>query len=174
MFCQQQVRSVQFGRHMDLQIQLFHRRKGTLRLGHRHRQIATHADECFCIAPLDGPNTLHAGTTMFARNTDRKIRLKALQEIFGRRFVDPHRTIALHVRVTAQRADPRPRLTYISFQQQQVYQLLNVLSAVFMLGDAQAVTNNRSAGFTVAVRQIFHLTARQTRVLFQLRPATLA
>lgn len=82
MFCQQQVRSVQFGRNVNLQIQLFHRRKSTLRLWHRHRQIAAHADERFCIAPLDGANTFHTGAAMFARYTDRKIRLKALQEIF--------------------------------------------------------------------------------------------
>ena len=47
-------------------------------------------------------------------------------QLFGRRFIDTHGTIALHVRMTAQRADPRPRLTYIAFQQQQVYQLLDV------------------------------------------------
>ena len=76
--------------------------------------------------------------------------------------------------MTAQRADPRPRLTYVAFQQQQIYQLLDVISAVFMLGDAQTITNNRGAGFTVAVRQSFHLAARQPRVLLQLRPATLA
>ena len=101
MLCQQQMRSVQFGRHMDLQIQIFHRRKCTLRLGHRYRQIAAHADERFCVSPLDGPNALHAGASMFARNTDRKMLLKSLQEVFGRRFVDPYRTIALHIRMAA-------------------------------------------------------------------------
>ena len=173
MLCQQQMRSVQLGRNMDLQIQIFHRRKGALRLRHRHRQIATHANERFCLSPFDGPNTLHAGAAMFTRHTDRKMRLKALQEVFGCRFVDPHGTVALHVRMTAQRADPRPRLTHIAFQQQQVYQLLDVLSTVFMLGDAQTITNNSGTRFTVAVCQVLHLTARQARVLFQLRPVML-
>src|SRR5262245_64949220 len=57
-------------------------------------------------------------------------------------LVDAHRSVTLHVGVTAHRTDAGAGSAEIAPQQQQIDDLLDVLRAVTMLGDAHSVADD--------------------------------
>ena len=72
--------------------------------------------------------------------------------------------------MAADRADACALPADMAAQQGEIGQLLNVLRAAPMLGDAHAIDDDRALGFHVDLRGIFDLFATEPRVTLDIRP----
>ena len=81
---------------------------------------------------------------------------------------DPHRAVALHVRVAAHRARPRAGPADVAAQEQQVHELLHVRDAVLVLGEPHRPAGDHRLRARVERGQLAHLGARNARAALEL------
>ncbi len=92
-----------------------------------------------------------------SRRLETKFCGEPIQKFFARSFPNPHRAIALHVAVTAHRAQTGARFSELSAQQHQVNDLLNIRHRVFVLSQTHRPTKNDSFGFYEDPGSVFEL-----------------
>ncbi len=83
---------------------------------------------------------------------------------------DADGAVALHVGVAAQRADAGARLAVIALQQQQVRDLLDIVGATHVLGDAHAVGDDGGVGLRIGGGDLAELGAAEAGDGFDRRP----
>ncbi len=79
---------------------------------------------------------------LLARRFDSEHAHQSVQKRIARNLGNADRTIALHIRVAAQRRDARALASDIAAEHQQIGDLLHIACAVAMLGDPHAVIDD--------------------------------
>src|SRR5580700_3473804 len=158
LFAMNQMAAVELGTDGDGQPQAAHRGLGRGPVRYCSDEIAAMSDEHLS-APIHhrlyGVDDI---VTMCARRLEAERFLERIQQCRLWFLVDAHRAIALHVGMTAYRADPRPGSAEVAAQQQQIHHLLHVISAEPMLGDPHAIDDDNGA--------CSHVDGCHTRQLF--------
>ena len=167
---QQQMRAIEFGRDVDREVELAHGSKAHLRIGHRYRQVAAHADNGFRLSLADSPDRLDGAVAMLARRLEAERLLQVIEQLGVGDLGDADGAIALHVRVAAQRADAGAFTADLTAHQHEVGKLLDDLRAVPVLRQAHAVAKDDVLGVGVDLRGAFHFAPRQPRTAFDLLP----
>ncbi|MBW4052686.1 MAG: FAD-dependent oxidoreductase, partial [Proteobacteria bacterium] len=167
---QDQVRAVELGGDMHHQVEPGHAGEGSLRVGHRHRQVAAEADQRLRAAVADRLHRLHRIVAVGARRGKAEALADAIQQRAIRFLGDADGAVALHVGVAAQRADAGAFAADVAAQQQQVGQLLHVFGAMAMLGDAHAVAHDHALGLGVDQRRRLDLGAGEAGLALDRRP----
>ena len=116
---------------------------------HRHREITAKTDQRFRVAGNHCLQGFHRIVTMSAWSDKTEHAFEVIQKLRTRFFGNADGTVALHVRVTAQRADPSPRFADIAAHQQKVGNQPDVRGAFVMLGDPHAIGHDSGVGFGV-------------------------
>ena len=127
---------------MHCQIQPAHGGLALSGIGQCDRQISAQTHQYLGLTRCNG---LHGGNRVMsvrARRLETVSALDALQERCARPFGDTDAAIALHVRVTPQRADARAGFAEVAAQEQEVGNLLDVGGAGHVLHDAHAVRDD--------------------------------
>ncbi len=166
----EQMRSVEFRRDMDGEIQLSHCRKRDVGIGHRHGQIAPEADQGPRTAFADRFNGLDGVVTLLARRLDGECLLEIVEQLARGDFRDADRAVALDVRVPTQRADAGAFLADVAAHQQQVGDLVHVGRAMTVLGDAHAIADDHALGLGVHLCCRLDFGTPQPSKSFDLRP----
>ena len=91
------------------------------RVGGGGDEVAAHAHEDARGAVAHRADRLDGVVAVLARRGERELAIEGVEERGGRLLVDAHRAVALHVRVTAHRADAGARATDVALQQQHVH-----------------------------------------------------
>src|SRR5271169_1858029 len=162
LFAMNQMTAVELGVDANGEPQPAHCRLGHGPVRHGSDEIAAMSDEHLG-APIHhrlyGVDDI---VTMRARRLEAKCFLELIQQYRLWFLVDAHRAVALHVGMTAYRADPGSGFAEIAAQQQQIHHLLHVIGAEPMLGDPHAIDDDNSARSYVDGRHTRQLFARQT------------
>src|SRR6266404_7198283 len=174
LFAMNQMAAVELGADADSHPQAAHRRLGHGPVRHGSDEIATEPDKCLGAAVNHRLNSVDDIVPMSTRRLEAEHSLELVEECRLRLLVDAHGAVALHVRMTAYRADPRPGLAEIAAQQQQIHDLLHVCSAEPMLGDPHAVDDDDSASARVDGRHALQLFAWQAAYPQYVFPSCLA
>ena len=165
-----QVSAVQLGRHLDVQREVGPRRFQPVRVRDRTKEVAAQANEAFhrtiqnTFAGVDGRQA-HA-----LRHAEVEQRFDLVAWHFSRVFGDTDRTLPLHVRVAAHRADARAGLADIAPQQQQVHQHLHTRHAMAVLGDTHAVDDHHFVRACVHGGSRFHGRAADAGLVLEIGP----
>src|SRR5712692_5078959 len=119
------MRSVEFDRDVRGKPALLQRFRGELRVGRSGKEIAAHRDE-----NADRPTThcldrFDSVGSVLAWWVEIEFLSKLLHECFAHALANPHRAIALHVRVTAHRTRSGPGTPDVSTEQQEIHDLLD-------------------------------------------------
>ena len=85
------------------------------------------------------------------------------------RLADADSAITLHVRVSSHRDNARAGSADVPSQQQQIHNLLHVLSAAKVLGDTHPEAGHDVVGLEVDLGRLFELDPKQGRTAFRLR-----
>ena len=134
--------AVELGTDVHAQIQVTHRRKTPLVIGHRDGKITPEADERLRAAVDHRLRGLHRIVSVVRRRLKAENVLQTVQEGWGRLLANPDGAVPLNVRVAAQGADTRAGLADIPAQQQQVSDQADVRRAFIVLGNAHSVGND--------------------------------
>ncbi len=118
----------------------------------------------------NGTNRLNRAVTVFLRRPEAKSFFNAVEQFLRRNFGDANGAVTLHVGVAAQRADAGAFFTNIAAHQQQVSDLLHVLRAVLMLGNAHAITDDGSLRTGVQTRNVLDFLTFHARHLQDVIP----
>ncbi len=118
----------------------------------------------------NGTNRLNRPVTVFLRRPEAKSFFNAVEQFLRRNFGDANGAVTLHVGVAAQRADAGAFFTNIAAHQQQVSDLLHVLRAVLMLGNAHAITDDGSLRTGVQTRNVLDFLTFHARHLQDVIP----
>ena len=167
---QQQMRAVQLGRDVDREIELAHGRKAHLRVRHRHRQVAAHADDSLGFSFADGFDRLDGAVAVLARRLEAESLLQVIEQFGVGDLGDADGAIALHVGMAAQRADAGAFAADLAAHQHEIGELLHDLRAVPVLRQAHAVAEDDVLGGGVDLSRAFDLAPRQTRAALDLLP----
>ena len=135
----QKMRAVELGAEVHGEIELAHARPATLRVGQRHGKIASETDQDLRSAIVDCLHRSDRVMAVMSWRLEAEGAFDALKHWNIGLFGDADRSIALHVGVTAQRANAGARFAEIAPQKQQVCDLLHVGCTAAVLGDAHAV-----------------------------------
>ena len=141
-----------------------------MRIRHGHRQVAAQADQRLGPAFGDRQYRCHRIVAVLGRWFEAVGAADAVQQRCVGFLGDAHRAVALHVGMPAQRTDARTRLADVAAHQQQVGDLLHVVHAVAVLGDAHAVADDHPLGLRVHRGGGFDLRTRQSRIAFDRLP----
>ena len=87
-------------------------------------------------------NRLHRIGPLLARRIEIEFMAKLLHEHFVHALPDPHRPVALHVRMTAHRTRTRSRTPDVPAEEEEIHDLLNSRDRVPMLGQSHRPTTN--------------------------------
>src|SRR6185312_16734537 len=82
--------------------------------------------------------------TMSSRRLKTEFSSKLVEKSVRRSFPNPHRAIALHVAMAAHRAEAGSGFSYLTAQQHQVHNFLNVGHRVLVLRQSHGPTKDRS------------------------------
>ena len=157
----EQVRAVELGGDVDRQLELPEAGETRLRIGRRDREIAAEADDCLRAAVAHRRDRLDHRMAFVPRRLEAEDVAHPVEELGLRPLGDADGAVALHVRMTAQRADAGPGAPDIALEQQQVGDLLDVAGTGRMLGDAHAVADDRRRRGRVQRRDPFECGAGQ-------------
>ena len=92
---------------------------------------------------------MHYIVTAITRWIEAEDLLQLIQKFLAGPLGDAHSAIALHVRVSSHRDDARARSADVPAQQQQVHDLLYVLSAAKVLSDTHAEAGHDIVGLEI-------------------------
>ena len=120
------------------------RRGGEIRIRRRREKVSTECEEDFGLAIVHRVNRPDSVEAMISRWLEIECFAEAIEKCLTRSFPDADSTIALHVAVAAHRAQARARLSDLTTQQHQVYDLLYVRHCVAMLRQAHGPTEDRT------------------------------
>ena len=169
-FAIDQVRAVQLGGDLHRQPQLapgfFHARA----VGHRAQEIAAEAYERMHRAVQHAAADFHRLHARLARRFETVLLGQAIQRHQFRIVRDANRALALHVGMSAHRAQARARLADVAAQQQQVGDHVQVVLAEMVLRQAHAVDADRDVRLRVGARGLFEIRALQAGSRFDSGP----
>ncbi len=102
--------AVQFGADINRQAAAGECLAGARRVGRGRGEVAAKGNQHFYFVAQHCFNRRNRVVPGLARRGEIKMPRQAVEQGGGRFFVDPHRAVALHVTVTAHRAQSRTRL----------------------------------------------------------------
>ena len=134
-----------------------------LGVGRRRKKVPAQRDEDADAPVVHRVNRFDRIEAVVARRTNAKLRVKPRQPALRHPLPNPHRAIALHIRVPAHRTHARAGPADVSAQQQEIHDLLDGRDGVRLLGephrpaaDRRSATASRSPrppGFVPATRR---------------------
>ena len=139
----QEVRAVELGVQVHREVKIAHALVAAIGVGQRDREIAAEADQRLGLSRHHRLHRLDRVMAVMRRRAETE-RLFDIGEHHGiGLFGDADSAVALHVGMAAQRADAGAGLAEIAAHEQQGRDLLHVLRALLVLGDAHAVADDR-------------------------------
>jgi hypothetical protein len=105
-----EVRPVELRGDLHGQAGVAERGRGDVRVRRRLREVAAEADEDVRLAVAQRADGVDRVVPVLARRVEAELALERVEERLGRPLPDPHRAVALHVRVPTDREQPAPGL----------------------------------------------------------------
>ena len=165
-----EMAAVELGGDVGGQIEIAQRSLRRLPVRYGRGKIAAHCEESLHLAADHGFQRGYHVVSRRGRRLEAEALLQPLEEVRLGDFRDPHGPIALHVGMTANRADAGAFAPHIAAQQREIGDLLHVIRAAPVLGDAHAVHEDGTLGLHISAGGIFHVLARQAGLTFDVRP----
>ena len=144
------MRAIELGRHLHGEIAATHRRFGGFRIRYRGNEVASKCEEDRDLVLLHRGDRLEGVHSMLAWRRESELRLEGVEEGSLHLLPDAHRAVSLHVAVAADGSCPRPRLTDIAAQEQQVDHLFEGVDRLPLLGHSHGPGNDHPIGRDVA------------------------
>ena len=154
-----EMRPVELRRDIDGQADIRDLCPDPVEIGDRAEEVSAHRQERVDLTAQDRLAAFGGIVSPFAWRREGESGVEPLQEGLGRRLVDAHRAIALHVAVSTDRAGSSPEPADVAAQEQQVHDLLHRVAAASVLGDAHAPAGDHPLRLHVGVRGLLQLRA---------------
>ena len=170
LFCDQQMRAIEFGGDMHREIEASHRLERDFRIGHRNGKVAAETDQGLGSPIPDCLDSFDGVVALVARRFESEYAGNSVQQFIARNLGNADRAVSLHIRVPPQRRNAGALAPDIAAKHQEIGDLLNISRAMAMLGDPHAVIDDDPLRLGIDVSDVLDFRSRQTRGLLDRVP----